>query len=88
MTDVPSQIQTRAPKIATVGAMAMTGLGSSAMGDQIGDAIAKIIAWFLAVHCQCSPPPEIISACHTLCVAIVVGIAFYVHSRFLKPAGE
>lgn len=75
------------PKLPTevpIGQLALTGLGSSAMGDQIGDSLAEILSWFVAVKCQCSPPVEVIKGFHSLCVALVVGIAFYVHYRLVR----
>lgn len=75
------------PKLPTevpIGQLALTGIGSSALGDQIGDSLAEILSWFVAVKCQCAPPAEVIKGFHTLCVALVVIIAFYVHYRFVR----
>lgn len=80
MSDTQPKLPTEVP----IGTMALTGLGSSALGDQIGDSMAEILSWFVAVHCQCAPPPEVIRGFHSICVAIVVGIAFYVHYLFSR----
>lgn len=79
-----SNILPKPPTEVPIGQMALTGLGSSAMGDQIGDALSQILSWGIAVKCQCAPPPEISSAFHTLCISLVVGIAFYIHYRFAR----
>lgn len=76
----PQKLPTEVP----IGMMALTGLGSSAMGDQIGDALSQVLAWIVAVQCNCAPPAQVISGFHTLCVALVVGIAFYIHYRFAR----
>ena len=80
MTDIPSKPPTMAP----VGMMSLTGMGSSALGDKLGDAFAQLVAWAIARSCDCVPPDAVISAIHSICVATVVGVAFYVHYRFLK----
>lgn len=72
------------PTMAPVGAMSLTGMGSSALGDKLGDAFAQLIAWLIARNCDCVPPQEVISAVHSICVAFVVGLAFYIHYRFIK----
>lgn len=84
MTDSSPKLPTEVP----IGMMALTGLGGSAMGDQIGDSLAEVLSWFVAVRCQCAPPPEVIKGFHTLCVAIVVGAAFYVHYRFARATAQ
>lgn len=80
MTDIQPKLPTMAP----VGMMSLTGMGSSALGDKLGDAFAQLMAWALANHCNCVPPEPVISAIHSICVAFVVGCAFYVHYKFIK----
>lgn len=83
MTDIPAQI-VKVPTQGSVGMMAITGIGSASIGDQTGDAIAKIMAWIIAINCNCVPPEAIVSATHTLCVDAVVAIAFFIHYKYLK----
>lgn len=73
------------PVMASFGPMVLTGMGSSTIGDKLGDAFAEVMAWLIMLGCRCEPPPAVISALHTLCVAGTVGIAFYIHYRFVKP---
>lgn len=80
MTDVQLKLPTMAP----VGAMSLTGMGSSALGDKLGDAFAQLVAWMIARSCACVPPEQVISALHTLCVTVVVASAFYLHYRFIR----
>jgi len=68
----------------TFGPVVATGMASSAAGDQIGTALADIINWTLQSACNCQPPAQVLSDVHTLCVLIVVGIAYSVHYTLLK----
>lgn len=79
-TDILPKVQT----VANMGTMALTGLSSSAIGDQVGDALAKILAWAIAVQCQCAPPADVLGAFHTICVVTVVGLAFIIHYLIVK----
>lgn len=72
------------PTMAPIGAMSLTGMGSSALGDKLGDAISQLLAWVIAQHCSCVPPEEVISAIHSISVALVVGCCFYIHYKFVK----
>lgn len=80
MTDVQPKVQVTGG----IGALALTGVGSAGIGDQVGDALANILAWIIAVKCQCAPPADVIHGFHTICVVFVVGLAFIVHYTILK----
>jgi hypothetical protein len=76
----------KSPTLAPIGGMTLTGMGSSAVGDKLGDAFAQLVAWGIARYCACVPPDAVISAIHSICVAFVVGMAFYIHYRFIKTS--
>lgn len=80
MTDIQPKLPTQASFLP----MAITGIGSSLGGDKLGDALAEILAWTVAYKCQCVPPEKVISAFHTLCVMLVVGLAFLIHYLVIK----
>lgn len=69
----------RVPTTASFAPMAMTGIGSSALGDKLGDALTQLIAWRMAVNCNCVPPDKVISAIHTICVGVVVLISYTIY---------
>lgn len=78
---------TMAPKtqtVAAIGPMALTGISSSVIGDQFGNALAKIVAWVMAIQCQCVPPPAILDAVQTITVGLVVGFAYLIHMAIIK----
>lgn len=75
MTD----IQAKTPTMASFAPMAMTGMGSSALGDKLGDALSQLVAWRIAVNCNCTPPSDVISAVHTICVGMVVLTAYTIY---------
>lgn len=79
-----SDIQTKTPTMASFLPMAMTGMGSSAAGDKIGDAISQLVAWRIAENCKCVPPENVTSAVHTLCVGVVVLTAYVIYYAFTK----
>lgn len=64
--------------------MALTGMGSAGAGDKIGDAISQLVAWRMAVNCNCVPPDKVISAVHTICEGITVLFAFLIYYIFTK----
>lgn len=80
MTDTTIKL----PITSTFAPVMMTGIGSSAIGDQLGDAVAQLASWFIAVNCNCVPPDKVISAVHTICVVLFVLLAYAVHYLILK----
>jgi hypothetical protein len=71
-------------QMASVGMMSITGMGGAAVGDQFANALAKVVAWIIAVKCQCAPPPDVIDGLHTICLVAVVGLGFLLHSMLMK----
>lgn len=80
MTDTSQKL----PVTSSFAPIVMTGMGSSAIGDQLGDAISQLISWVIAVHCNCVPPDKVISSVHTICVVLIVSLAYTVHYLILK----
>jgi len=78
MTDQPPKV----PVLLGAKAMTMTAVGSSAAGDQAGNAMANIITWLISLACKCDPPAAVLGGIHTLCVMGVVGGACYAHYKF------
>jgi hypothetical protein len=75
------------PKVSAVpmlGLQAMNVAGAYSYGDRVADAIAQIVAWIMAVQCQCAPPGNVISATHYLCVVFVMAIAIVIQHKFIK----
>lgn len=67
-----------------VGLQSMNAAGSLSYGNDLGDAIAQLVAWYLAVRCNCAPPPEAIKAVHYICVVSVVIAAIMLQHKFIK----
>lgn len=74
----------KTPVTSTFLPMAMTGFGSAVGGDQAADAISQLVAWFMAVHCNCAPPDKVISAVHSLSIIICMALAYTIHYLILK----
>ena len=72
------------PITASFGPMVLTGIGSSSLGDQVGDAMADIVVWIIQLSCNCSPPPVVTHAFHTIFVAATVASAFAIHYHIVK----
>ena len=64
--------------------VAITGVGSSAIGDQIGNALADVLVWAFTQGFHCSIPATVVGAFHTLCVALVVVAAYIIHFKVIK----
>lgn len=79
-----SDITPKTPTMASFLPMSITGIVSSFGGDKFGDAISQLVAWRIAVNCQCTPPENVISAVHTLCVGAVVLVAYLIYYAFTK----
>lgn len=75
---------TKTPTMASFLPMAATGMASASIGDKLGDAFSQLIAWKIAIDCNCVPPDKVISALHTICEALVVGGAFLLHYIVIK----
>lgn len=86
MTD--SVVIPKSPVMTSFAPVALTAMGSSSLGDQIGDSMSVILIWILQLVCHCEPPPAVASAFHTLCVALTVLAALLVHYAYLKQKGE
>lgn len=87
MSDIPP----KTPTMASFAPMAMTGMGSSALGDKLGDALSQLVAWRIAANCNCVPPDNVISAIHTICVGGVVLTAYLIYygvTRFNNRGGQ
>lgn len=64
--------------------MAMTGIGSGALGDKFGDAIAQLVAWRIAVNCNCIPPDNVISSIHTICVGCIIFLSYAIYYGYTR----
>ena len=64
--------------------MAATAVGSSALGDQVGNALADVLVWVVQVSLNSVPPASVVSAFHSLCVFSVVALSLTVHYFILK----
>lgn len=80
MTDSPPK-QSTAPML---GLQAMGATGSYFAGDKLGDAIAQIVAWIIAVKCNCTPPSEVVGAVHSISVAAVMILAIIAQHKLIK----
>ena len=81
MTDNQQSKPSAAPML---GLQAMNAAGAYSYGDKLGDAVAQIAAWVMAVHCNCVPPENVISAVHSLSVIAVIGLALIIQHKLLK----
>jgi hypothetical protein len=82
MTDQQPQ-----PKISSapmLGLQAMNATGAYFGGDRVGNALADIVAWIIAVQCKCAPPPDVITAVHDLSIALVMVAAIIAQHRLIK----
>ena len=79
-----SDIQPKPSMVPMLGLQAMNAAGACSYGDRIGEAIGQIVAWIIAVKCNCAPPPDVITAVHELCVAFVVIAAIVLQHKLLK----
>ena len=61
-----------------------TAVVSASTGDQVGNAVAEIINWLVGVWCNCTPPPVVLGAIHTLSVAAIVLGACLLHVKLFK----
>lgn len=80
MTDTPPKTSA----LPMLGLQTMNAAGALSYGDQFGEAISQIVAWIMAVQCNCAPPPEVIKAVHYICVALVIGVAIVIQHKLLK----
>ena len=75
------------PKTSAVpmlGLQAMNATGAYFGGDRVGNAIADIVAWIIAVNCNCAPPPDVITAVHDLSIAFVMIAAIIAQHKLIK----
>jgi len=80
MTDTTPREPTQVNALGLVG----TAVVSASTGDQVGTAVADIISWYLTVSCNCTPPPVVLGAIHTLSVAAIVLGACLLHVKIFK----
>ena len=80
MTD----IQPKPSSVPMLGLQAMNAAGAYSYGDRIGDAVGQIVAWIVAVKCNCAPPGNVIEAVHDLSVALVMIGAIVLQHKLMK----
>lgn len=78
----------KVPVRANYAPVVLTAMGSSAIGDKVGDALANVLTWLIQLACSCIPPAGVVSSFHTLCVTGTVGVACMIHYQFIKPKGD
>lgn len=79
-----SDIQPKPSIAPMLGLQAMNATGAYFGGDRVGNGIADIVAWIIAVKCNCAPPPDVITAVHDLCIAFVMVAAIIAQHKFIK----
>jgi hypothetical protein len=67
-----------------LGLQAMNATGAYFGGDRVGNAVADIVAWIIAVQSNCASPPNVITAVHDLSIAFVMVVVIIAHHRLIK----